>query len=150
LVQRQSPYFSPTMAAETRQRLASLELPGVPMPRLNRPARPGVLSLTDAFQTADDFVIERTTRRSIDKFLQHFDWSSFDMEPQSWRLMLPTPMQETQVFHLLGDDFVPWLQFKVDASGGFRCRNGIELPVLGLQALLLSNGEVVVVPPVFS
>lgn len=47
--------------------LDQLHLPGVPLMPLGRPPRPGVVSLDDAFQTADDFVAERTLRRSLEE-----------------------------------------------------------------------------------
>lgn len=42
-----------------------LDLPGVELRRVGRPIQPGVISLDDAFQSADDFVVERTTASTL-------------------------------------------------------------------------------------
>ena len=77
------------------------------MPQLNRSARPGVLSLTDAFQTADDFIVERTTRRSIDNFHRDFDWSGIggaNDDARMWRLILPRSVGPTEILDVYDHD----------------------------------------------
>ncbi len=46
----------------------ALESPGVPLVA-SHPRRPGAVSLADAFRVADDFLMLRTTRRSLAEFL---------------------------------------------------------------------------------
>ncbi len=55
--------------ARWTERLASLKVDGVAVGMSPRMARPGVASLADAARAAPDFVLVRTTRRSVREFL---------------------------------------------------------------------------------
>ncbi len=65
------------MSKELGQRYAAalgpLEVPGLPMGRVSPLARPGVVSLADAAQSAPDFTLLRTTRQSLDELLASYD-----------------------------------------------------------------------------
>src|SRR5207244_586428 len=60
----------------------TVQFGGLPLPRSKAPSRPGVVSLNDAWQRSDDFVLVSTTRSSMNEFRSHFDWSEV---PESWR-----------------------------------------------------------------
>src|SRR5262249_46809227 len=60
---------------ESLRRLRTLPGAGLPIQRQLGPVRPGVASLQDALQVADDFVLLRTTRRTAQEFLGRFDLS---------------------------------------------------------------------------
>ncbi|MGD9721118.1 MAG: hypothetical protein AB7O59_03570 [Pirellulales bacterium] len=56
--------------------VAALALPGVPIAGLELTQRPGVVSLADARQAAPDFVVVRSTRRSLEGVMCHYDPAS--------------------------------------------------------------------------
>jgi hypothetical protein len=55
--------------SEWRRRLQTLPVRGLPLQPVPMATRPGVASLADAFRVAPDFVLLRTTRRSVREFL---------------------------------------------------------------------------------
>jgi hypothetical protein len=60
---------------ELRDRLLHLQVSGIPARTLSGVRRPGVVSLEDARLVSDDFLILRTTRRSIDRL-----WIRYDLQ----------------------------------------------------------------------
>lgn len=83
--------------------LAAWTPTGVPLPRLGRPPRPGVVSLEDAFQVADDFVIERTTRSSVDAYL---DARGEPAQGRArWHVILPQPGAAGEVITVFDSNY---------------------------------------------
>ena len=58
-----------------RQQLREMPVPGYPAARLPGSQRPGVVALEDARVASEDFVLLRTTRRSLDELLGQYDFS---------------------------------------------------------------------------
>jgi hypothetical protein len=69
LEKRLSALAAPGDWAAWRRRLAALKVGGLALQPSPGKARPGVVSLMDAFRVAPDFVLLRTTRRSIREYL---------------------------------------------------------------------------------
>jgi len=104
--------------------LAAWQPEGVPLPHLDRPARPGVVSLQDAFQVADDFVIERTTFISVIDFLAAAELGFDDCH--ALHAVVPTPTG-LAVFNA---GYERWLEWAVTTPIRFRERRGVEIPAL--------------------
>ena len=62
--------------------LAGMEVKGICLSPPQRPARPGAASLADAYQVASDFILLRTTRRSITDFLKRVWEGEAPAEPE--------------------------------------------------------------------
>ncbi len=124
--------------------LAAIALTGVPLLNVQRTNRPGVISLTDVRQSADDFVVVATTRSSLNHFRSAYDWSGLPPEWLSqdrWHIVLPTVDangRRLQVFDPAGQ---PWLALSYAESPGFLQRRGIELPAGGLRARAVGSGD---------
>jgi hypothetical protein len=99
---------------------------------------PGRVSITDAYQVAADFVIMRTTKRSIGAFLEQFDWSNLHT--------LGFSILNTQVSLIIGSTSEPMISLfdhracrcvdlGFDPNDAFRCRGGLEIPARGLRVL---------------
>jgi hypothetical protein len=72
-----------------RAALANVAVVGVPAAEITARERPGVVSLTDANKAASDFVIIRTTRRSLSSLLAHYDWRPLESRfPTTCRWLL--------------------------------------------------------------
>lgn len=64
------------------ERLAGMEVKGIGLSPPQRPARPGAASLADAYQVASDFVLLRTTRRSMSDFVKQIREGEAPAEPE--------------------------------------------------------------------
>ncbi|MBL8794022.1 MAG: hypothetical protein JNM56_08955, partial [Planctomycetia bacterium] len=133
-----------------RQRLAELSVPGLPLQLTPGPARPGVPSLRDAFQTAHDFVLLFTTARSSATF-----WKLFDVEELGRHLPLDW-LTSGQPIVIVGGGAVaglaphalriydsaqrPRLECEIAGDQGYRESLEGETPVAGL--LLTRTWEV--------
>src|SRR5262249_23765660 len=69
LQERLSNLADPGEWAEWRSRLDALQVDGLALHPTAGAARPGVVSLMDAFRVAPDFVLLRTTGRSVREFV---------------------------------------------------------------------------------
>jgi hypothetical protein len=58
---------------KAKEKVAAIQVDGVPIPPRSIPPRPGVPSLEDALKVAPDFVLLRTTRRTVNDFMTQFD-----------------------------------------------------------------------------
>jgi hypothetical protein len=111
-------------------KLQSLQVGGVVHSDGGSPPRPGVVSLHDAFLTADDWIALRTTRSSLRELERAFEWASLNISPErDWRLLLPA-----------GPDLVAFdeqlneiARVTPEYSAGYSCRGGVETPIAGLR-----------------
>lgn len=108
--------------------LARLQVDGVPLQAFGGTPKPGVVSLHDAAQTADDWLALATTTSSLKSIADAFDWP----EPLSYRLLLPDPESATNLT-AYDSTLTPVAKLVVDDSAGFIHRGGIELPRAGLK-----------------
>ncbi len=127
---------------KAQEALAALTIDGMPIPRRSIPSRPGVPSLQDAFKVAPDFVLLRTTRRTLNDFI-----AQFDLEPLKQHLSLDFLGKSKQVVILGGrrDGNSPnsvmicdpsiWLEFQFDPKAGYVVHRGHEYPAGGLQLM---------------
>jgi hypothetical protein len=118
--------------------------PGMPSGR----PRPGV-SLADAARVADDFIVLRTTARSVRDFLRAFDFSavrqrfSLDFLSQSKRLLIirsPAEVRSVEgTLMILDEHLQRRLEFQIDPQTGYFSRGGLECPASGLRLRRLSS-----------
>jgi hypothetical protein len=128
-----------------------LSLQGVsPLPP-EQNIRPGVVSIADAARSAPDFVILKTTKKSVADFMEFFQFNEFDpqVSPINWAGGLPLLIvqencpQEASSPTLSFYDaaHIKRLQLIVDASAGYSFRAGVELPRPGLRILRAWTAE---------
>jgi len=123
--------------AALRRRLKELPVTGLPLQMSTAAPRPGVPSLRDAFQTAADFVLLRTTRRSFHEF-----WQLFDLGAWRTRLQLDWLHPDKRVLILAGTapgtlccydaELRLRLEFEFDARHGYHLGLRGETPAQGL------------------
>jgi hypothetical protein len=116
--------------------LESLEVSGVPLSRIAARPRPGAVSLADARQVAEDFVVMRTTQATVEDLLRQYNFGEFD-ELKRERGLLIVPCTDG-VLTIFDAQMQPRLTLTPDASQGYRTRAGCEMLRAGL---LLSNGN---------
>lgn len=122
----------------------SIHVTGVPIPVTKRPARPGVISLQDAYLVADDFVILATTQSSIEAFRACFSWSGFPPEwlaKDRWHIVLPDITQSDPQLLVYNRAGKCWLSLKFGSNRALVRRSGVELPAGGLKAVELASGR---------
>jgi hypothetical protein len=107
--------------------LASLPIDGQPLKEAGPSPRPGVVSLHDAFLTADDWIARRTTRTSLRDLEMAFQWPA-NGAPQHWRLLLP----RDDGLVAYDADLRPVCRVAAQYSRGYICRGGVEVPASGL------------------
>jgi len=126
------------------QQQQRLNVPGVEPPVRGVRSHPGKVSLEDARRAANDFVLLRTTTRSVGEFLALFDFSRLDRSvkgdwfaPDRSLLILRREPERDGDGNLLILDaqFRQRLELRVDAGLGYESRGGIEYPVAGLQII---------------
>jgi hypothetical protein len=107
------------------------------------PAHPSSVSLSDALKAAPDFVILRTTKKSVEEFTScfHFEVLDPELSVDQVRLSLLIVREPSE------GERRPWLmsvydgrrmkrwELQVDPSQGYYCRAGIELPRAGLRLI---------------
>src|SRR5207249_4788401 len=108
---------------------------------------------------APDFMLLRTTKRSMTEFLQCFPFEGLDsrMSFSHWPggtpllILRETSSPEFRHRHLSFYDssLTKRLELAVDARMGHRCRAGLELPQAGLQVVRAwaEDGSELTVPP---
>lgn len=100
---------------------------GIPLQLTPVKSRPGVVSLNDAFQTADDFHLLRTTRRSVQDFLAVYDLAGLEQQvdlkfltSDADVLIIPgaaVPGGKPGTMVIYDADFQPRLEFAITPSG---------------------------------
>jgi hypothetical protein len=122
--------------------LDHLEIRGIPISGLDKSSHPGVVSITDTARAAPDFVFLRTTKKSMTEFLKCFQFERLDSRvsflkwPESApRLIIHERSPQGSGIYLSFYDscLTKRIELLVDASKGYRCRAGLELPRAGLQ-----------------
>jgi hypothetical protein len=120
-----------------RERLRGLSVRGIPVALLPGAARPGVVSLADARQAARDFVVLRTTARSVRAFLDLYDFAELRrrfrldfLAPDRFLLLLGGAGPCVMVHDA---ELRPRLELTFDTGRGYESRAGIEYPAGGLR-----------------
>lgn len=109
--------------------LKTIEIAGLPLQAFGGTPKPGVVSLHDAAQSADDWIAISTTRSSLRSIADVLEWA----EPLDWLLVLPDP--DGTPNRLAAYDSYRRLVARLDVDGteGFVHRGGVELPRGGLR-----------------
>ena len=123
--------------ADCVERLQNLCVAGLPLERIGSPARPGVISLTDARLASPDFVFLRTTKSTVRNFL-----SLYDVTPLAERFDVAFLTEAKRVLFARapgGDGVIvydgelrPRLEIQVPVNFGYERRAGHEYPKAGL------------------
>src|SRR5262249_9828801 len=113
-------------------------LPGLPLREVPAQPRPGTVSLADAQLSADDWVLLRTTPRTVRAFLAIYDLAPFVGRPA---LIVPGGDPGDGRLRLRGYDegVRQRLERAFDPAGRYESRGGVEYPAGGL---VIEKGEV--------
>jgi hypothetical protein len=125
--------------------LRELHLRGVAVESLRTPERPTPVSLADALRAAEDFLILRSTSRTVRDFLHQYNFQEIAKclvldffaheQPVLVLLGLGATDAERAAITVLDKQLQPRLRLHVDASQGYETRGGCEYPVCGLRVL---------------
>jgi hypothetical protein len=125
-----------------REKLRALDVDGLPLARAGAPPRPGVVSLHDAFRLADDWIILRSTRRTLHDFAGQYDLRPLvqrlgEMTPplSDWRLLVAGGSEDQPTLYAYDRHLRMRLELAADLSRGYGSRGGVEYPTAGLQVL---------------
>jgi hypothetical protein len=108
------------------------------------------VALEDAHQVAEDFVVPRSTRRSVREFLEIFDFAplaecldlEFLNEDRSVTIIRGRgAASDSDVLIVYGDQYRPRLEFLLDPQAVFAYRSGMEYPAAGLYILRAWTGR---------
>jgi hypothetical protein len=119
--------------------LAALRVVGIPIPMRSIPPRPGVASLDDALKVAPDFVLLRTTRDTVNQFLNQHDWLPakrrypLDFLWQSKQIVIVTGTQGPNTLMIYDPGLR--LEFAFDPRAGHFVHGCHEYPAAGLQLI---------------
>src|SRR5204862_7920305 len=118
-----------------RRQLVSLAVDGLPLREAGAPARPGVVALQDALRLADDWLILRTTRTTLNDFTRQYDLRPVqarigDVAPDvaDWRLLVPGGSDRHPTLCLYDRHLTLRLEMSADVSRGYGTRGGVEFP----------------------
>jgi hypothetical protein len=123
--------------ADCVERLRNLPVVGLPLDRIGTPARPGVISLTDARLASPDFIFLRTTTSTVRNFLALYDVTPlverFDIAflTEAKRVLFARAPSGDGVMVYDGE-LRPRLEMHVPAHLGYDHRAGYEYPAAGL------------------
>jgi len=130
----------PTDLARYQQVLAGLRCPGLPPPRPSPDQIPDRGKLADCRKVADDFILLRTTRKSVADFFALFDFSQLpdDLLPgragsPEAALILRGDNEAEPTLVLYDGALHPRLELRIEPHPGYASRGGVELPAGGLQ-----------------
>src|SRR5262249_38021415 len=122
----------PNTAAFARwtARLETLPVDGLPLVAHGTQTHHGVVSLHDAYLAADDWLILRTTRRTVDDLLKQYDIAAMVQSkgiPSSsqWRIVLPVGGDEWSL-RVYDEGLRPLCDLRPDYSNGYASRGGAE------------------------
>jgi len=130
----------PAERALGQQRLGGLPVQGISVELPVQWARPGSVALTDAFKVADDFVVLRTTCRSVREFLALFDFTplrerfTLDYLDEGRRVII-VRTEAVGGLRLFDDAYRCRLELQMNPQAGYESRGGLEYPASGLQVV---------------
>ena len=108
-----------------------MQLDGLPLTAAGPEPRPGVVSLHDAFTAADDWLILRTTRRTVNDLMRQYDVSAV-WRPAQLRVVVPTQIGEGWWLRAYDESLQPILDLWPNNSRGYTTRGGAEVLAGGL------------------
>lgn len=118
--------------SECQRKLRQLVISGQPLPPAEDNPRPGSVSLHDARRVADDFLILRTTRKSVAEFLELYDFTSL-LPREQWRLIMRGDRAGT--LHVFDANLHKRLELQIDPQAQSQRRAGMEVPRLIASAV---------------
>src|SRR5262249_36495914 len=115
-----------------KSQLESLPVDGIPLTPSGRPARPGVVSLQDAYMAADDWLILRSARRTVRDLIAQYGLGSIlpieqRKPPVRWRLVIPAQSGEGWVFRVYDESRHQSGDLRPTSWRGYITRGGVEL-----------------------
>ena len=101
------------------------------------PARQGNAHLQivpyQAFATADDWLVLRTTRQTIRDFHDQYDLGDIDLPVREWRLLLPGGTDAAPKLCVYDGELRLRMELAADLSRGYTTRAGVERPTAGVR-----------------
>jgi hypothetical protein len=133
---RARPNWLPTADSPARwhSRLLEMQVDGLPLPKPHAPARPGVVSLADAERVAGDWIMLRTTRKTVAELERQYDLrplDTFKLPLREWRLLAPGSAPGH--LRIFDKDLQLRAELAADVAGGYIARGGVEMPAAGLR-----------------
>jgi hypothetical protein len=127
----------PDTIGELRRALAALPVMGLPLREVPARPRPGTVSLADAHLSADDWMLLRTTPRTVRAFLALYDLAPLVGRPA----LLVTggdPGDGRPRLRVYDEGMRQRLELAFDPVQGYESRGGVEYPASGL---VVEKGE---------
>ncbi len=130
-----------TVLEAALQSLPTLPVRGISLQPRRYRARPEIVSLDDALKAADDFLLLRTTRRTVADFLVQFDFAplmqrfSLDYLLNGKRVLILRSAEVPGIVTVYDGDLRRRLELQVRPEQGYAQRGGTEYPAAGLQVL---------------
>jgi hypothetical protein len=115
---------------ECEAALEALSVKGVPLTEIVCQPRPGAVSLADARQAAEDFVVLRTVSATVEELFRHYDFGPWHELKRERLLIVP---RSANVLALLDSELRVRLELTPDMSQGYMMRAGHELLRAGLR-----------------
>jgi hypothetical protein len=119
--------------------LREMPVAGLPPPRSAGPPRPGGVALADTYQAARDFLVLRTTPRSVRDFLALIDPASLESlrGVQPALIMRGTAEAEPVegMLTVYDDRLRARLELRIHPEGGYESRGGVEYPAGRLEVV---------------
>jgi hypothetical protein len=117
-----------------RGELNELKIAGIKIDEIESECRPGAVSLADARLASEDFLVTATTTRSRSEFLKYFDFRHCPMDwDEGEPPLLLLPRRRPTGIRIFDKRLRPRLDLSADASEGYWCHAGVELPRRGLS-----------------
>jgi hypothetical protein len=142
LAQR-SGLLAPDERAIMGEKLRDLKIEGISPPPGECAARPGSVSISDALRASPDFIILRTTKKSVSDLSRSFRFDvlaphlPLDQWPQGLATLVVRETGENPSFGGLlavhDSTRTKRLELSIDSSQGYRSRAGLQLPRAGLR-----------------
>ena len=134
-----------TLASHRHHLLTNLPVPGIPITRATREQKPVAVALHDAVRVAEDFLVLRTTRQTVQAFLEQFDITALAgqcavdyLDPHKRVLIVPAASTRSgpeAILDVYDARLQRRLELRVDPSRGYGSRARQEYPIAGLQVL---------------
>jgi hypothetical protein len=130
------PSLFPDVAAVERWtvQLQVLSVPGIGLVPGGPTPRPGVVSLQDAFRAADDWLILRTPRRTIEGLIRQYNLGAalHGDDAARWHVVVPVSAGSGWSFRVFDKNFRPMCELRPSHSRGYVTRGEEELLAGGL------------------
>ena len=144
--------------AAIEEKLHDLKIEGISLKSGGRAARPASVSISDALKASSDFVILRTTKKSVSDLSRCFQFEvlapqlSLDQWPQGLLVVRETGESPSfgDLLAIYDSTRAKRLELSIDSSQGYQSRAGLQLPRAGLRLVHAwgADGRPIELPPI--